>query len=1286
MLCVAVMLSVMVLGAGAAFSDQDQIENTEAVDACSALNIIGGYEDGSFHPERNIKRSEITKMICVALNGGQEPNVGTNEVPTFTDVRGTADAWAEGYIESCVAQGIVSGVGGGRFSPAGNVTGSQLAKMLLVCLGYNSDNEGFTGNAWETNVNVRAAQKGLYAGLSNMDTSAAVTRDQAAQMVWNALNAYEVEYKTTIVTDENGNLVTQVTVQDKVVGSNNDKITLLKDKYNAWVNVGTLTEIDGSSLTITMSASDKSVSDFVEDGKDTVTFSKVGVDYSSLMGQKVKVMFKDGKTNEVLGVYATDDNTIYTVNANAVEADGTTKIKFNGTTYNVELKGADNATTSGTDALLTYIDGTAANGYTTAELDAMDTSANVLTFVDTDGNNKIDSVYVKTVTVAKVTYASDSQIVAGGTTYKTADENIVDGLAKDDWVVITENVYNDNKDIVKADVTEALIQGYKAATSGDYHQYRVDNTWYNTADNKQLDAKAGDTAKIVVYNGIIFYADKVSGTTGVDNIAVVIDTGSFNQAKLAFFDGTTKTVTLDTDGTTNPTKGTPYVYTVNGEEYELSALTDANLDNDDYTVMTNRTIQNSNGVAWSGTDKAAKIGDVAISDDAQVILYGSDKNDSKLITGKQFKTLSYNAGYEVTGALTSETAGLTKVTQLVVTMGTIPSEFQTNDNYAYVIEKSYEVDSDYIGYTIFDGEKTIEVTEKNSIASRNVGDIVGYSSISEENVISDVTRYVEGGYTYASIRGVNDAADEVTFDGSTTRNITADTKIILIDSEGNNDYDQVGVPGSTISKDNVADKIGDTDTYMINAKYIADGADGDDADLAVLVVDVVNNAIAGGTKSIDASTLGTTGAALTTALTGTEEQIVVNGNIPATMITGITVPAGKTLVINGDVTLGAKWTVNGALVVGGELDLNGLDPALDGAGTVNGKTLVAGSAIQGSLTLSFANAIVKDDCAIGGTATLNITGSVTNTNADAVVTINGATLNVDGTTATNLTVTTGSVTTGPVVGDVIVNGGTVVTGNVTGNVTATSGTTTTGSVSGNLTASGDANVTTGAVSGTVDNSSSGNVSTGGVYAQTVALRGEGPGKDGTSVVTFQYDDVYAAAGLTLNGYTLGVNLDTLVSFANADKTGSGSDGGDSSYGGNGAYSARHHLTQMSGSLDENALFVGLAFGAPAELPNAAKVKVTLNGNALTNDGLAASGANEIFTLASSSVSGTGSDTLDKAFVQYVPFAKAGTETGSDTADTLKIADGSYSFVFTWLAEDGSTVLGTSSCTISRTSK
>ncbi len=208
MLCVAVMLSVMVMGAGAAFSDQDKIENTEAVNMCTALNIIGGYEDGSYHPERNIERSEITKMICVALNGGKEPNLAVPATPTFSDVRGSADAWAEKYIESCAAQGIVSGVGGGRFSPAGNVTGSQLAKMLLVALGYRADEANFTGNGWDTNVNVIATQKGLYEGLENMDVSAALTRDNAAQMIWNALQAVEVEYTYTLVT-ENGQLVSR---------------------------------------------------------------------------------------------------------------------------------------------------------------------------------------------------------------------------------------------------------------------------------------------------------------------------------------------------------------------------------------------------------------------------------------------------------------------------------------------------------------------------------------------------------------------------------------------------------------------------------------------------------------------------------------------------------------------------------------------------------------------------------------------------------------------------------------------------------------------------------------------------------------------------------------------------------------------------------------------------------------------------------------------------------------------------------------------------------------------
>ena len=420
-LCVAVMLSVMVMGAGAAFSDQDKIENTEAVDACVALNIIGGYPDGSYKPEGNIKRSEITKMICVALNGGKEPNVSTNTTPTFSDVRGTNAAWAEGYIESCVAQGIISGVGGGRFSPNGNVTGTQLAKMLLVCLGYDAGIEGFVGSAWETNVNVRAAQKGLYEGLESMDTAAALTRDSAAQMVWNAMNAYEVEYKTTIVTDENGNLITQNVAEDKqAIGEDNKlvRVTLLGDKYEASVYEGILVAsgeygIQGKSagkdkLTLQVKAvNGASVSTARES-----TF-KYANDITDLMGQYIKVLVDD-KTN-AYGVFpVADQNVVASATFDKVKIDGT-KISVDGTAYNYNdgaIEGIEK--TSGTELKISELTGTKY-----AEV----ASGDVITFISNDGDSKIDLAIVNPMKSAsssldKVTYVSKTEFVAGGNSYE----------------------------------------------------------------------------------------------------------------------------------------------------------------------------------------------------------------------------------------------------------------------------------------------------------------------------------------------------------------------------------------------------------------------------------------------------------------------------------------------------------------------------------------------------------------------------------------------------------------------------------------------------------------------------------------------------------------------------------------------------------------------------------------------------------------------------------------------------------------------------------------------------
>ena len=62
-LTLAMLLSVMVVGAGAAtFGDQESITNKEAVDVCTTLNIIGGYEDGTFRPTGNVTRARTEEQ------------------------------------------------------------------------------------------------------------------------------------------------------------------------------------------------------------------------------------------------------------------------------------------------------------------------------------------------------------------------------------------------------------------------------------------------------------------------------------------------------------------------------------------------------------------------------------------------------------------------------------------------------------------------------------------------------------------------------------------------------------------------------------------------------------------------------------------------------------------------------------------------------------------------------------------------------------------------------------------------------------------------------------------------------------------------------------------------------------------------------------------------------------------------------------------------------------------------------------------------------------------------
>ena len=738
------MLSVMVVGAGAAFSDQSKIKNTEAVDACTALNIIGGYPDGSFKPEGNITRAEATKMICVALNGGKDPATSTNATPTFSDVRNNANAaWAEGYIESCVAQGIVSGVGAGKFAPNGNVTGVQLAKMLLVALGYNSDIEGFTGNAWATNVNVRATQRGLYDGLEKMDTAAAISRDNAAQMVWNALQALEVKYDYTLVSDK-GNLTSTTTLVEK-------NITLLADKYSgAGVYEGILTGSGKYALDN-------------KTGKDKVFMAKVDKidgkaapedlgaqkwdcdkDMTALLGQYVKVLVNN--KSDAYGVFPVEDeNTVVTAAFKDVKIDDG-KIKVNGTSYNykadAEVEGVVKtaATTSNSKE-------TPAVALTIADLTgdyAEVASGDQITFISNDGDDTFDRAIVNPLkavsgnTLAKVTYVSSTEFVAGGETYKFEDVITPTDLKKGDYVAYYENTFTGDKQFVKA--TE--VSGKVTSTKDSGKEVKIGDNWYtvgNTTANlpfagalirKGDNVTLNSTVTVQVINDVIYYADS-NGAASTDTALVLAATGSMNadgdyQVKLLFADGTTKLVAADKAYTS--LDDTMVTWEINDDLYELTAVSATNLAGGD-----------SYGTSRTGFVKSSKkLADKKVASDATIYVNYKDgnKQKQKVLTGSELNALGSDFDGSVTYVVDDGLISLAYINSTAYLPGANATQV-----YGYVVStvtENNDNNTKYKQYDVYTTEgKLVEGVKQKATTAVAKGDYIKLS-LSSDNYAEGV--------------------------------------------------------------------------------------------------------------------------------------------------------------------------------------------------------------------------------------------------------------------------------------------------------------------------------------------------------------------------------------------------------------------------------------------------------------------------------------------------------------------------------------------------------------------
>lgn len=591
------LIGMMVVGASAAnyddFSDKDKIVNKEAVSTLVELGVIAGKDDGTYDPTGIVTRAEMAKMICVVLNGGKDPSLGDVTKYSYTD---TVGHWAAPYIEYCAIRSIVAGKGDGTFAPNETVTGSQAAKMLLVAAGYQSAIEGFTGANWEVNTNVRANAVGLYDGL-DINPSQGLTRDSAAQMVYNILDVEQVTYKYTLVANGDGTF-TSVTEIDKTA----DNKTVLEDKFGAVkvegvvvanevadlnsskkndnkVLVGSALDAGKTKIVITNGGKDEDQNEYT--GTQTFKVS-TGLDQ---LGRTVRLYVKTGSSAanaKVFGsVIVTDDNKVVTDasddSINSVADDNSLDI------------------VSGTKVATNYADLT---DLSSDAAKAKGTHGVQKILIDNNDDGDVDYVLLTTYVFGKVTgksTSSDGSLTvnySGAATLSVDDKDDVvgfDDVAKNDYVLAA--FIGGKLHVQKAESVTGTLDAYTSTSlTVDGTKYTVSAVGCYKSTSDDITPAKGYASKSELDKDATFYLD-VNGyivAVGAPEASAYdyayvwgSEAGSSigtDRVKVTLSDGTKATYDLDDDSDIDITydgeyEGQIFAYKVTKNEIKLTKPT-----------------------------------------------------------------------------------------------------------------------------------------------------------------------------------------------------------------------------------------------------------------------------------------------------------------------------------------------------------------------------------------------------------------------------------------------------------------------------------------------------------------------------------------------------------------------------------------------------------------------------------------------------------------------------------------------------------------------------------------
>ena len=203
-LAVVMIMSVVTVASAKTYKDADKEAYktyADAIDALSSLKILDGFEDGEFKADRTFNRAQAAKIVAIVHNAATNGKIKgqdaisalySNAQNPFVDCN---TSWALPYINYCRITGLADGMNATTYAPKRELTGVQWLKLMLTTLNFDTAKEGYTGTGWDVNVLNRANEVGLTAGLADdWKAIAPIKRGEAAQILYNALTKYLVEY------------------------------------------------------------------------------------------------------------------------------------------------------------------------------------------------------------------------------------------------------------------------------------------------------------------------------------------------------------------------------------------------------------------------------------------------------------------------------------------------------------------------------------------------------------------------------------------------------------------------------------------------------------------------------------------------------------------------------------------------------------------------------------------------------------------------------------------------------------------------------------------------------------------------------------------------------------------------------------------------------------------------------------------------------------------------------------------------------------------------------------